>query len=40
MKGLWNVFLQPFKMVCSIFDNDDHRIVSKRGSDILGNGKK
>ena len=29
--------LHPFQMVWSFFDNDAHRIVSKRGQEILNN---
>ena len=29
--------LHPFQMVWSLFDNDAHRIVSKRGQEILNN---
>jgi hypothetical protein len=29
--------LHPFQMVWSLFDNDNHRIVSKRGQEILNN---
>ena len=31
------VILHPFQMVWSFFDNDNHRIVSKRGLEILNN---
>jgi hypothetical protein len=29
--------IHPFQMVWSFFDNDAHRIVSKRGLEILNN---
>ena len=35
MKTLIHVILIPFKMMWSIFDNDAHRIVSKKGKKIL-----
>ena len=35
MKTLIHVILTPFKMMWSIFDNDAHRIVSKKGWKIL-----
>jgi len=35
MKSLLNIILTPFKMVWTIFDNDAHRIVSKKGKKIL-----
>ena len=35
MKTLIHVILTPFKMMWSIFDDDAHRIVSKKGKKIL-----
>ena len=35
MKTLIHVILIPFKMMCTIFDNDTHRIVSKKGLKVL-----
>ena len=35
MKTLIHVILTPFKMMWSIFDNDAHRIVSKKGLKVL-----
>ena len=32
-------FKQPFQAIWSIFDNDAHRIVSKRGQEILESKK-
>jgi ribosomal protein L32 len=34
-KKLINIILTPFKMIWSIFDNDAHRIVSKKGLNLL-----
>ena len=35
MKTILNIILTPFKMIWSIFDNDAHRIVSKKGLKLL-----
>ena len=35
IKEIIKVMLQPFKAVWSIFDNDAHKIVSKRGVEVL-----
>ena len=35
MKTILNIILTPFKMIWSIFDNDAHRIVSKKGLNLL-----
>ena len=36
MKTLWKTLTYPFQMVWnSVFDNDAHKIVSKRGHEIL-----
>jgi hypothetical protein len=35
MKKILNIILTPFKMIWSIFDNDAHRIVSKKGLNLL-----
>jgi len=35
MKAVLNIILTPFKIIWSIFDNDAHKIVSKRGQEIL-----
>jgi hypothetical protein len=35
MKAILNIILTPFKMIRSIFDNDAHRIVSKKGLNLL-----
>jgi glutathionyl-hydroquinone reductase len=35
MKTILNIILTPFKMIWSIFDNDAHRIVSKKGLNLI-----
>ena len=35
MKTILNIILTPFKMVWSIFDNDAHRIMSKKGLNFV-----
>lgn len=37
MKKYWNILKDTFalKMICIIFDNDAHNIVSKKGWKIL-----
>jgi ribosomal protein L32 len=35
MKTILNIILTPFKIIWSIFDNDAHRIVSKKGLNLL-----
>ena len=35
MKQLLHIILTPLNMVWSIFDNDAHRIVSKKGLKVL-----
>jgi ribosomal protein L32 len=35
MKTILNIILTPFKMIWTIFDNDAHRIVSKKGLNLL-----
>lgn len=35
IKEILEAFAMPFKMLWSILDNDAHRIVSKRGQEIL-----
>jgi hypothetical protein len=35
MKAILNTILTPFKMIWSIFDNDAHRIVSKKGLNFV-----
>lgn len=34
-KKLINIILTPFKIIWSIFDNDAHRIVSKKGLNLI-----
>ena len=42
MKDIWNVLKDTFalKMICSIFDNDAHNIVSKKGWEKLNTKEK
>lgn len=42
MKNIWNILKDTFalKMICSIFDNDAHNIVSKKGWKKLNNKEK
>ena len=42
MKQIWNILKDTFalKMICSIFDNDAHDIVSKKGWEKLNNREK
>ena len=35
MKAILNIILTPFKMIWSIFDNDAHRIMSKKGLNFV-----
>lgn len=37
MKDIWNILKNTFglRMICVIFDNDSHNIVSKRGWEKL-----
>ena len=35
MKALLSIILTPFKMIWSIFDNDAHKIVSKKGLNLI-----
>ena len=36
IREIIKVILQPLKAVWSIFDNDSHKIISKRGIEVLG----
>ncbi len=38
-RDIIKVILQPLKVVWSIFDNDAHKIISKRGIEVLGEQK-
>jgi hypothetical protein len=42
MKNIWSILKDTFalKMICSIFDNDDHNIVSKKGWEKLNTQRK
>jgi len=35
MKAILNIILTPFKMIWGIFDNDAHRIMSKKGLNFV-----
>lgn len=35
MKAVLNIILTPLKMIWNIFDNDAHRIVSKKGLNLI-----
>ena len=42
MKSIWSILKYTFalRMICSIFNNDAHNIISKKGWEKLNNREK